>query len=148
MMIKAACRVFLFAIALVLPGLAAAEDAPSSLTAPDQQAIRAVIAAQLDAFRHDDGATAFGFASPAIQQKFGDPGNFMAMVKTGYPQVYRPKSVEFEDLSVEDVGPVQNVRVVGPDGIPVLMIYLMQKQPDGSWRINGVYMTQAPDQSV
>ncbi|QEX15256.1 DUF4864 domain-containing protein [Hypericibacter terrae] len=143
-------RVLLTALVLgwVLSAPLAARAGDESLAPADANAIHQVIERQIDAFRHDDGATAFGFASPAIQQKFGDPGNFMAMVKTGYPQVYRPKSVEFEDLSVEDVGPVQNVRVVGPDGIPVLMIYLMQKQPDGSWRINGVYMTQAPDQSV
>jgi hypothetical protein len=143
-------RVLLTALALgwalSVPLTARAGD--ESLAPADANAIHQVIENQIDAFRHDDGATAFGFASPSIQEKFGDPGHFMAMVKTGYPQVYRPKSVEFEDLSVEDVGPVQNVRVVGPDGVPVLMIYLMQKQPDGSWRINGVYMTQVPDQSV
>ncbi|HWA45231.1 MAG TPA: DUF4864 domain-containing protein [Hypericibacter adhaerens] len=120
----------------------------SALAPADATAIRQVIEDQIDAFRHDDGVTAFGFASPAIQQKFQNPNNFMAMVRSGYPQVYRPRTVEFEELSVEEMGPAQNVLVVGPDGIPVLMIYLMQKQPDGSWRINGVYMTRMPDLSA
>ncbi len=131
-------------LAVPLPVLAGDE----ALAPADATAIRQVIESQIDAFRHDDGATAFSFASPSIQQKFGDPGNFMNMVRSGYPQVYRPKTVEFEELSVEEIGPVQKVLVVGPDGVPVLMIYLMQRQPDGSWRINGVYMTQAPDRSV
>jgi hypothetical protein len=131
-------------LAVPLPVLAGDQ----ALAPADATAIRQVIESQIDAFRHDDSATAFGFASPSIQQKFGDPGNFMNMVRSGYPQVYRPKTVEFEELSVEEIGPVQKVLVVGPDGVPVLMIYLMQRQPDGSWRINGVYMTQAPDQSV
>jgi len=127
-----------------LPALAG--DPP--LAPADATAIREVIQNQIEAFRRDDGATAFGYASPMIQEKFGDPGNFMNMVRSGYPQVYRPKTVEFEELSVEEVGPVQNVLVVGPDGIPVLAIYLMQRQPDGSWRINGVYLTRIPDQSA
>jgi uncharacterized protein DUF4864 len=131
-------------LASPLPALAGDE----ALAPSDASAIREVIQSQIDAFRHDDGATAFGYASPMIQEKFGDPGSFMAMVRSGYPQVYRPRTVEFEELSVEDLGPVQNVLVVGPDGIPVMAIYLMQRQPDGSWRINGVYLTRIPDQSV
>ena len=131
---------------LAWPLSALAGDPP--LAPADAVAIREVIQNQIEAFRRDDGATAFGYASPMIQEKFGDPGNFMNMVRSGYPQVYRPKTVEFEELSVEEVGPVQNVLVVGPDGIPVLAIYLMQRQPDGSWRINGVYLTRIPDQSA
>jgi hypothetical protein len=131
-------------LAWPLPALAG--DPP--LAPADATAIREVIQNQIEAFRRDDGATAFGYASPMIQEKFGDPGNFMNMVRSGYPQVYRPKTVEFEELSVEEVGPVQNVLVVGPDGIPVLAIYLMQRQPDGSWRINGVYLTRISDQSA
>jgi len=131
---------------LAWPLSALAGDPP--LAPADAVAIREVIQNQIEAFRRDDGATAFGYASPMIQEKFGDPGNFMNMVRSGYPQVYRPKTVEFEELSVEEVGPVQNVLVVGPDGVPVLAIYLMQRQPDGSWRINGVYLTRIPDQSA
>jgi hypothetical protein len=141
---------FLTALALgwilASPFSALAGDLP--LAPADATAIREVIQNQIEAFRHDDGATAFGYASPKIQEKFGDPGNFMNMVRTGYPQVYRPRTVEFEELSVEEVGPVQNVLVVGPDGIPVMAIYLMQRQPDGSWRINGVYLIRISDQSA
>jgi hypothetical protein len=133
-----------WALAGPLPVLAG--DPP--LAPADATAIREVIQNQIEAFLRDDGAKAFGYASPMIQEKFGDPSNFMNMVRSGYPQVYRPKTVEFEELSVEEVGPVQNVLVVGPDGIPVLAIYLMQRQPDGSWRINGVYLTRIPDQSA
>jgi hypothetical protein len=148
MMIKAACRVFLFAIALALPGLAAADDAPSSLAAPDQQAIRAVIAAQLDAFRHDDGAKAFSYATPTIQEKFGDAGNFMQMVKSGYTPVYRPQSVAFDKLVDTEYGPDQILRLIGPDGHAYIAHYMMQKQPDGRWMINGCYLTRAEGQNV
>jgi uncharacterized protein DUF4864 len=153
MMIKSACRVLLLAIALALsglalPGLALAEDPPSSLATPDQQAIRAVVQAQLDAFQRDDGAKAFGFATPTIQQKFGDPATFMQMVKSGYPPVYRPRSVAFEKLVDTQQGPDQILRLVGPDGLTYAAHYLMQKQPDGSWMINGCYLTRVEDQSV
>jgi len=123
-------------------------DPASTLPAPDQAAIRQVIEAQLAAFQHDDGVAAFGYATPTIQQKFGDATNFMAMVKGGYPAVYRPRSVAFDKLVDTQFGPDQILRVVGPDGHAYTAHYLMQKQPDGTWMINGCYLTRGDDQSV
>jgi hypothetical protein len=114
----------------------------------DQAAIREVIQSQMSAFQRDDGPTAYGYASPTIQQKFINPEVFLEMVKTGYPAVYHPREVEFRELKVEDGRLLQEVYVVGPDGNPALAIYEMQRQPDGSWRINGCWLTRAPDQSV
>jgi hypothetical protein len=148
MIIHSACRVLLLAVALALPKLAAAEDPLSTLAAPDQAAIHDVIQAQLDAFQHDDGAKAFGYATPTIQQRFGDPETFMQMVKSGYTPVYRPRSVAFEKLVDTQSGPDQILRLVGPDGITYAAHYLMQKQPDGTWMINGCYLTRLEDQNV
>ena len=39
----------------------------------------------------------------------------------------------------------QEVLFVGPDGKPVIAVYTMQQQTDGSWKINGVYLITAPD---
>ena len=39
--------------------------------------------------------------------------------------------------------PTQRVRVVGPDGRPVIAYYPMRRLPDGTWRIDGCYL-QAP----
>ena len=148
MTFQSACRVCLLAIALALPNLAAADDPPSALAAPDQQAIHDVIQAQLDAFQQDDGAKAFGYATPTIQKMFGDPATFMQMVKSGYTPVYRPRSVAFEKLVDTQQGPDQILRLVGPDGVTYAAHYLMQKQPDGSWMINGCYLTRLEDQNV
>jgi hypothetical protein len=67
------------------------------------------------------------------------------MVRTGYQPVYRPQEVEFRDLGSEDGTWVQRVMLVGPDGVPVVARYLMQRQPDGSWLINGCILEKAPD---
>jgi len=126
----------------------AAGPAGAQTSDADQAAIRQVIQSQIAAFQKDDGPTAYGYASPTIQQKFINPEVFMQMVKTGYPAVYHPRAVEFRDLKVENGQLLQEVFVVGPDGTPALAIYEMQQQPDGSWRINGCWLTHAPDQSV
>jgi len=114
----------------------------------DRAAIRQVIQSQIAAFQKDDGPTAYGYASPTIQEKFINPEVFLEMVKTGYPAVYHPRQVEFRDLKVENGRLLQEVYVIGPDGKPALAIYEMQRQPDGSWRINGCWLTSVPDQNV
>ena len=133
---------------LVVLVMFAVGPAGAQTSEADQAAIRQVIQSQMAAFQKDDGPTAYGYASPTIQQKFGNADIFMQMVKTGYPAVYRPREVEFRQLKVENGKLLQEVLVVGPDGKPMLAIYEMQRQPDGSWRINGCWLTSAPDQNV
>src|ERR1700756_3001229 len=70
------------------------------LSTADRGAIRAVVEDQLAAFQRDDGAAAFAFASPGIQAEFGTVENFMAMVRSGYQPVYRPREVAFGDATV------------------------------------------------
>ena len=137
-------RFAILVLLLVLPiGAASAQVGDG-----DQAAIRQVIESQMTAFRRDDAADAYSYASPVIQQKFGNAEFFMEMVRTGYPAVYRPREVEFRDLTQEGGRLIQRVYVVGPDGKAVLALYDMQRQPDGTWRINGCYFAPAPDQSV
>lgn len=139
---------FLAFVLLLLPvGSSAWADDPAPSPA-DAAAIRAVIADQLGAFLRDDGAAAYADASPTIQTLFHDADTFMQMVRTGYQSVYRARGVEFRDLGMVDGRLIQQVYMTGPDGIPVLALYPMQKQPDGSWKINGCSIARAPDQGV
>lgn len=132
---------FVAGLASAPPALA--QDAPGG--SGEASAIRQVIEGQIEAFRRDDGEAAFGFASPGIRAMFGDSATFMRMVQTGYPPVYRPREVEFRDLGLEDGRPTQRVLLVGPDGVPVVARYTMERQADGSWRIGGCVIEEAPD---
>lgn len=114
----------------------------------DVSAIREVISAQLQAFRADDGPQAFAYASPAIQSIFKTPDTFMTMVRAGYKAVYRPREVEFRDLVPVEGRWTQRVLVVGPDGVPVVAQYVMERQPDGSWRIDGCVLEQSSEQAT
>ena len=141
-------RSYLFAVLaiLVFSGPAQAQQTSAPDTA-DRQAIVEVIRAQLAAFQRDDGAGAFSYASPTIRRKFGTSENFMAMVRSGYRAVYRPSEVAFLDTRVERGVTLQLVRLLGPDGRSVGAAYEMQRQSDGSWRINGVFLVEL-DESV
>lgn len=110
------------------------------VTDTDRVAIRSVIERQLEAFQRDDAIGAFAFASPGIQAQFGTAKNFMAMVRASYQPVYRPRSVVFEDITTVEGIPAAQVLLLSPDGEPVMALYLMEKQLDGSWKINGCYL--------
>ena len=131
--------VLLLLVLIALPAQAQ-QVAPS-----DKVAIAGVIQDQIAAFKVDDASRAFGYASPAIQAKFGTPEEFLNMVRTGYGQVYRAAQVSFRDLVIEQGVPVQPVEIRGMDGTGVLALYFMERQPDGSWRINGVLIAELPE---
>ncbi|WP_119167494.1 DUF4864 domain-containing protein [Algihabitans albus] len=107
--------------------------------------IRLVIENQIDAFRRDDGVEAFSYASPSVQRRFRSADTFMQMVQTGYPQVYRPRAVEFQGLDIETGRAVQRLFFIGPDGAGALALYFMEQQRDGSWKIDGVQLRRLRD---
>ena len=137
-------RVLLPVLLLALPLYAQQRD----LTDTDRVAIRTVIERQLDALRQDDAASAFALASPEIQAKFETPERFLTMVRTSYQPVYRPRQVVFRDLTTLEGQPTQAVLLVGPDGVPVLALYPMQQQPDGSWKTAGCYLVPLKDEKL
>ena len=113
--------------------------------ADDSTDIQKVISDQIAAFQRDDGVEAFSYASPSIRRMFGNADNFMRMVRQGYPSVYRPQSFEFQEVVEIEGRLVQDVLFVGPSGEVEIGSYLMERQEDGTWRINGVVMRKAPD---
>lgn len=116
--------------------------------APAQQdgaaAVRETIQGQFDAFLADDFATAFGFASPGIQGIFGTPERFGAMVRNGYPMVWRPAEVKYLELHSKRGGLWQRVMITDAEGQVHFLDYEMVATPDGI-RIGGVEILQAPD---
>ena len=137
---------FLAFVLSLLMGAGTATADPAS--AGDKAAFQRIISAQISAFQADDAAGAFTFASPDLQAKFGSAATFLEMVKTGYEPVYRPRAGEFRDIVEHDLGLEQRVFVIGPAGRGYITHYMMEKQPDGSWRISGCYLEEAGDESV
>ena len=130
---------FLAAFCLLL-GLAFGASVPARaqpVSDVDARAARTVVSAQLEAFAKDDAKRAFSYAAPSIRAMFGTPERFLAMVRVGYPVVYRAAGVTFlVPLRVEgDL--VQGVHLTDGDGTRWLATYRLERQPDGSWRIAG-----------
>jgi hypothetical protein len=123
-----AMRLILAFAALIAAALPAAAD-------PIEDTIRN----QMEAFRADDFATAFTFASPTIKGIFGTPENFGRMVTQGYPMVHRPAEVQM--LEQREVGGRiwQRVMVTDGAGRTHVLDYQMIETAEG-WQINGVQL--------
>ena len=130
--------------AVAAPGAAQApvkaeanEPARQAVSPADARAIRAVVQAQLDAFAADDAHRAFALAAPKIREMFGDADTFIGMVRSGYPVVYRPASTEFMVPQRAGSEIILGVRMTDGRGTLWLATYVLQRQPDNSWRIAG-----------
>jgi len=107
------------------------------IAAADEKKIQSVVQAQLDAFAADDAKRAFSYAAPSIRKVVGTADNFMAMVRQGYPAVYRPASVQFLKPESIDNEVMQRLQLTDGQGDNWIATYTMERQKDKSWRISG-----------
>jgi uncharacterized protein DUF4864 len=92
---------------------------------------------QLAAFRRDDWTAAYGYASAAIQSRFGLE-EFRQMVTGGYGPIARSASATVSHVEVVDPSHgLVEVRVEGANGETVDALYEVVDE-QGQWRINGV----------
>ncbi|OEC99045.1 MULTISPECIES: DUF4864 domain-containing protein [unclassified Rhizobium] len=104
------------------------------------QTAQSLIEQQIEAFLQDDAATAYSFAAPGIRALFPDKDSFFAMVKKSYQPVYHPGNYAFGKSRAIENGAVvyQEVLITGTDDKDWTAIYQITRQPDGSYKINGV----------
>lgn len=128
-------------LAPIVLALLLAGGAPAA--AQERAGITDTIQSQIDAFRVDDFAQAFTYASPNIQGMFGNSERFGMMVRNGYPMVWRPAEVQY--LELEDRGGLlyQKVMIRDGQGGLHLLEYQMVRN-GGDWRINGVQLLRMP----
>ena len=107
------------------------------LSSKDEKAVQTVVQGQLWAFGKDDGEKAFSYATPELRKSIGSSKAFMAMVKNGYPVVYRPASVVFLKPESADADAIQRVQMQDSSGVSWLAVYSLQRQKDKTWRISG-----------
>ncbi|WP_425038096.1 DUF4864 domain-containing protein [Primorskyibacter sp. S187A] len=140
MTFKTTLRYLLAATLAIWASLSPAQDAPET-------GIQNTITAQIEAFKLDDFATAFTFASPSIQGMFGTPERFGEMVQRGYPMVWRPADVRYLELR-EIAGALwQKVQITDSAGNLHFLDYRMSPSENG-WKISGVQILKAPDVSA
>ena len=107
---------------------------PHEVSQAEATEARAVVQAQLDAFAANDSRRAFMLGTDALRKRFGSPDRFMAMVRRGYPVVYRPASVAFLKPQREGGDLIQPVHLIDAQGAGWLATFRLQ-QGKGGWLI-------------
>lgn len=124
--------------------LAGTLAATSSLAGDNLTSARGVIEQQIVAFLNDDVDSAYAFATPGVHRVFPEPQSFFDMVKRNLPPVYRPGNYAFgRALSETDGATIaQELLITGPKGKDWRAVYVLERQADGNYRINGVRLTK------
>ena len=117
------------AVLLSMPALALSET--------DEEGVRTVVQAQLSALARDDAVTAYSFAAPNVRESIKSAAQFMAMVRSSYPAIYRPATTAFLKPEDHHGQVIQRVQLVDESGTAWLALYSLQRQKDQSWRITG-----------
>ena len=133
---------------LGLTGATFMPAAHAAVNAAQARQVQLLVRAQLDAFAADDAERAFSYAAVSIQQMFGTPDQFLQMVRSSYPVVYRPASVTFLTPKSDATGIVQPVHMTDADGASWLALYRLVQLKDKSWRIAGCVLAAGKGQSV
>lgn len=124
---------------VILAGLVMLWSIPVLAGDADIKAGQATIANQIEAFLAGDNDKAYSYAAPNIKRTFPTVDGFMSMVTRGYPPVYQPQNYAFGKSEEMGGGTIaQQVLVTGPDGKSYEAMYMLERQPDGSYLIKGV----------
>ena len=99
--------------------------APADAVTDDIAAAQRVIRSQEQAIGRDDAEAAYA-----------------GMVQKNYRAVYRHKSFEFGLSRSVDGVIIQDVQIIDTDGDAWAARYILERQPDGSLKINGCTLTK------
>ncbi|MCD8565500.1 MAG: DUF4864 domain-containing protein [Burkholderiaceae bacterium] len=105
--------------------------------------IEKVIERQIEAFKADDFKSAFEYAAPGIQQRFGSPEKFAFTVIHRYPMVWRPSQVQYLKVEQYRDHALQTVMITDHNNTLHILVYEMVPI-DKTWRIGGVKIVRQP----
>ncbi|MCC0177509.1 DUF4864 domain-containing protein [Waterburya agarophytonicola K14] len=102
----------------------------------DKVIIRQLVEKQLHAFQQNDEATAFALMSPSIQEKISQR-DLIKKIRSKYSAIVRPRSIMFQGFTLVDNYPALVSMVMDRKGELAQAVFVVQHQPDYSWRIHG-----------
>ena len=110
--------------------------------------VEQVIRDQISAFSEGDAERAYSHASDGIREQFDSPDTFADMVRSQYGALYDPRRLSFSaPMPVSEERVHQVVLVMDRQGRNWRAVYSLVAV-EGHWRIEGVVMRQANQQTV
>lgn len=106
-------------------------------TKSDKVTIQKLISDQLDAIRERDADLAYALTTGALHRKYETAGQFLSEMRFSYRPVYNHESYRFLDQTETETGSlIQRVEVSYTHGDPTVVIYRLQRTPEGDWGID------------
>jgi hypothetical protein len=73
---------------------------------------------------------------------------YLRIVRDHYEPVYRHRDVEFGDFSDRDGKYEQTLTIVDDDNNVWTAIYMLDREPDGTWRTSGCVLVKSVESSL
>ena len=106
----------------------------------DKSLIRQLVEKQLRAFQENDSETALSLTSPQIQSKY-TAQDFVRALNGRYSAILKPRSIMFEGFTLVENFPALIALIMDEAGNLAKVIFVLQHQPDFSWRVHGYELT-------
>ncbi|TFY96939.1 DUF4864 domain-containing protein [Ramlibacter rhizophilus] len=114
------------------------------LSSREADEVRNVILAQIQAMAENDAERMFETTTPEVRAAIGSSGRFLAMMHGAYPMVYQPSAVNFHPPHRKSDGAFQLVEIKDRNDQSWLAVFIVEQQPDHSWRVSGCAVTENP----
>lgn len=118
------------------------------LTDSDRIAVRDVIRDQIQAMQSIQAERAFGHVAPAVKARFGSADRFLFMMARFYTPVLKTKQVLFDGLVETGKHPIQRAFVSDDKKRQWLVLFTMERQTDGFWKVRDTALIRAPGHVV
>lgn len=113
----------------------------------DKIEIRQLIEKQLQAFRQQDENTAFALTSPTIQYKYKQ-NNFIQTLESEYGAIVKSRSIMFQGFTLVNNYPALVSMIMNHQGELTQGVFIVQHQPDYSWRIHGYQLISVDEKII
>jgi hypothetical protein len=135
-------------IAGVLVSICMASAHAETVDVRNAAAIEAVVRAQIEALEDGNANLAFALTTPAVRRELGSPENLLRLIEEEYDPLYRHLRAIYLAAESDEGEVTQTVRITDQNNHVWLVIYEMERQPDGSWRIDGWELLETDTLSV
>ncbi|MFN3826143.1 MAG: DUF4864 domain-containing protein [Micavibrio sp.] len=106
------------------------------VSTPADDDIHDLIKIQLEALRNRDGDVAYALTASSLHKKYDNSQAFMNDMRFSYRPLYNNMSYKFLDQTpMESGGLIQRIQVDHTHGDPAIVIYRLERNPEGEWRI-------------
>lgn len=127
---------------LIVACLSMVQAGAADLGKNEEAAIQSAVQLQIEALANDDADRAFALTTENTRSRLGSSHNFLQMIKEQYDPVYRHRTALYASPRMVHGKVYQVVRLTDLDSHVWVAVYLMHKDAEGAWKIDGCQLIE------